>query len=67
MRPNYSGRFLDKIIVIVAKQTAEIRENPDDAGYPAARGVVVETTAWAIFEARERLQQRRLERVPKHT
>lgn len=64
MLPNYSGRLLDKLILIVAKQTADIKENSDDPSYPVNRGIVLETTTRAMWEARERLHQQRRARRP---
>lgn len=61
MLPNYSGRLLDKLFLIVAKQTDEVRENPDDPGYVSNRSTVAETVTWGLWQARERLQTRRHE------
>jgi hypothetical protein len=58
-RPTYSERLLDKLILIAAEQTARVRSNPDDAGYAAERSTALETAAWAMFQARERMQERR--------
>lgn len=59
MAPKYSGQMLDKLILIAAQQTAAVRENPDDKGYVAKRSTVLETVAWAMWETRNRLQDRR--------
>jgi len=59
MVPNYSGRLLDRLVLIVAKQTSLIRENPDEPGYAVSRGTIVEQVVWRIWEARNRLQVRR--------
>ena len=65
MKPNYSGRLLDRLVLIAFKQTASVRENPDDPEYAAVRGGIVETVTWAVWEARERLQRRRRENLKK--
>lgn len=59
MLPNYSGKLLDKIILIAAKQTAPIRHNPDDPEYVEARISVVRSLSWALWEVRNELQAKR--------
>lgn len=57
--PNYGGRLLDKLMLIVAEQTSVLRPNVEDAEYAVQRGTVLETVTWRMWEARERLQARR--------
>jgi hypothetical protein len=57
MRPN-------RLILIVAEQTAGVRHNPGDEGYVAARVKAMKETAWALWEARLELQHRRAEETP---
>jgi len=47
------------MILVAAKQTANVKENPDDEDYVAKRVTVFEAVAWAFWEARNRLQARR--------
>jgi hypothetical protein len=58
-RPTYSERLLDKIILVAAQSTARVRSNCDDPSYAVERGTALETTAWAMWAARCRLQERR--------
>lgn len=60
MLPNYTGRLLDEIILIVVEQTANVKPNPDDTGdYSEARKAALKATAWALFQARNEMQQNR--------
>ena len=61
--PKYCGRLLDKLVVIVAQQTANVKGNPDEADYVTARGLALERVTWALWEARDRLQRRRREKA----
>lgn len=65
MVPKYSGRLMDKLMLIVAGQTGLLRENCDETAYAVKRGTVLETVTWTMWEARERLQQRRRELAKK--
>jgi hypothetical protein len=55
----YAKRLLDRIFVVAAEQTANVRPNPDDANYPDVRAAAAKATAWAIFKARNEMQQDR--------
>jgi hypothetical protein len=59
LKPNYAGKLLDRLILIVAEQTTVLRPNIEDAEYAVQRGTVLETVSWRMWEARERLQARR--------
>jgi len=59
MSPNYTGRLLDRIILIVVKQTSNVKPNPDDTDYPGQRVAVLKRTAMALFKARNEMQQDR--------
>jgi len=63
--PNYAGRLFDKIILVVIQQTGSVKPNPDDGSYPDARSAVLKATAWALFRARNELQQMRREQEQK--
>lgn len=59
MFPNYTGRLLDKLFLIAAKQTGNVRANPDDNSYLSERTAAAKATAMALFEARNELQRDR--------
>jgi hypothetical protein len=57
--PNYAGKLLDQIVLLVIGQTGNVRPNPDETGYPDVRASVLKATAMALFKARNELQQDR--------
>lgn len=57
MLPNYSGRLLDRLILIAAKQTAGIRQNPDDENYSECRAKVVRSVVKALWVVRAQLHE----------
>lgn len=58
MVPKYAGRLLDRLVLIVAKQTSNVRGNPEDAEYAVSRGTALETVTWSLWQARKRLQKK---------
>jgi hypothetical protein len=61
MVPKYSGRLFDRLILIVVKQTAGVKHNPDDTEYPKTRAEVLRDTAKALWRMRDELQAWRRE------
>lgn len=57
MLPNYSGRLLDRILLVALKQTGTIRQNPDEPDYPACRATVVKSLVKAIWKTRHELHE----------
>lgn len=62
--PAYTGRLLDKLILILVKQTARVKYNPDDPEYPLTRVTVLRATAKALWCERDALQAWRREGCP---
>lgn len=56
--PKYAGRLLDKFALIVAKQTATVKGNPEEDEYAEGRGTALEKVTWSLWRARNRLQKK---------
>lgn len=59
MKPNYSGRMLDKLLLIAAKQTSAVRPNPDDPEYIPMRRQILKDLTLAFWGIRQELQMER--------
>jgi hypothetical protein len=64
MKSRYAGRLFDKVILLVVKQTARVKENPDDDEYPQTRVRALRATAKALWCERDALQAWRREGCP---
>lgn len=59
MYPNYNGRLMDRLVVIAAQQTAEVRQNPDDSEYITARADAMRALVKAWWQVRLELHMER--------
>ncbi len=55
MVPNYTGRFLDKLILLILKQTAVVRENVEEPEYPATRSAILKKVVTSLWATRDEL------------
>lgn len=55
MVPNYTGRLLDKLFFLIAKQTGGVKENVDDPPYAESRSEVLKTVVRKLWSTRAEL------------
>lgn len=58
MVPKYAGKLMDRLVLIVAKQTANVKGNPEEMEYAEARGAALVQVTWSLWRARNKLQRR---------